>query len=123
MPFDRYYPEAFRAGTSASSYAFLSKSFQRFLFPCGDPSVPAELSSRYDDLMTRQASGPLTADEEDELYELQAEMDGMEYASQVGGESWIEEFERSQREAEATVGILADRAIRLTEGAPSRHEN
>jgi hypothetical protein len=50
-------------------------------------------------------------------------MDGMEYASQVGGESWIEEFERSQREAEAAVGTLADRAIRITEGDPSRHEN
>jgi hypothetical protein len=118
--FSRYYPSAF-TGTMPL-YAYLSDSFQRRLNG-GDPSLALAVESRYDELMLRLEPGTLTSDERAELYDLQAEVDGRDYAVQIPDDSWLEEADERQREADAALGSLANHAIDTTLRGASDHED
>jgi hypothetical protein len=120
VAFSRYYPEGFTG--SVPLYAYLSDSFQRKLNG-GDPALPAAIESRYEELMERQEAGTLTSDEQDELYDLQAEVDGLDYALQVPDDSWLAEADQHQRVAEAALGKASQRAIDALHRGGSHHED
>jgi hypothetical protein len=120
IPFIRYYPDHFNANLPL--YAYLSDSFQRKLND-GDPSLPATIEARYEQLMERSEAGTLSADELDELNHLQAEVDGRDYAFQIPDDSWLEEADQRQRESDVALGALATQAIDATLRGASDHED
>ena len=78
VPFDRYYPSGFT--DSVPLYAFLSESFQRHLRG-ESPLLSDDQELRHDVLIGKRESGELTFKEARELHELQAEVDGRDYAT------------------------------------------
>jgi hypothetical protein len=76
--FDRYFPEGFT--DPVPLYAFLSHSFQRHLRG-ESPLLTDDQERRYDLLVARQESSRLSLREARELHELQAEVDGRDYAA------------------------------------------
>jgi hypothetical protein len=64
---------------------------------------------RYEELNERSLTGALRPAEEDELYALQAEIDGRDYALQPPDDSWLESVESAQKQEERELGSLADR--------------
>jgi hypothetical protein len=75
--FDRYYPDGFT--DEVPLYAFLSQSFQRHLRG-ESPLLTDDEESRYDFLVAKRDSGKLSLKEAQELHDLQAEVDGRDYA-------------------------------------------
>jgi hypothetical protein len=64
---------------------------------------------RYEQLNERSVTEALRPDEEDELYALQAEVDGRDYALQPPDDSWLESVESAQGKEERELGSLANR--------------
>lgn len=120
MSFTRYYREDVHE--KVPLYAYLSDSFQRKLNG-QDPALPSSLESRYLELMERRDSGEITSEDRDELRDLQAEVDGFEYTTQTPDDSWVEEAEKQQRQADIAIGSLTDHAIDLVHRAGSHDED
>lgn len=77
VTFDRYYPDGFTA--EVPLYAYLSRSFQRHLRG-ESPLLTDDEEGRYDLLVAKRDSGKLSLKEARELHDLQAEVDGRDYA-------------------------------------------
>ncbi len=77
VTFDRYYPDGFT--DEVPLYAYLSRSYQRHLR--GDsPLLTDDDECRYDLLVAKRDSGKLSLKEARDLHDLQAEVDGRDYA-------------------------------------------
>lgn len=115
--FGPYYPADFK--DAVPLYAFLSETYQRFL-KTGEPEVTDDVRRRYDALVDKRLSGELSPQEDDELYRLEAEMDGSDYAAHPPDDSWREAREAAQREAERKLDGVANRIADLVRtGSPA----
>jgi hypothetical protein len=104
--FTRYFPPGFTA--TIPLYAYLSHTYQNI--QSGRSAGMAEdRERRYEELNERSLSAALRPGEEDELYALQAEIDGRDYALQPPDDSWLESVESAQGKEERELGSLADR--------------
>jgi hypothetical protein len=104
--FTRYFPPGFAANIPL--YAYLSHTYQDI--QSGRSAGMAEhRERRYEELNERSLTRALMPREEDELYELQAEIDGRDYALQPPDDSWLESVESAQEQEERELGRLADR--------------
>ncbi len=108
--FGAYYPPDFK--NTVPLYAYLSDTYQRFL-KTGNPEVTDDVRRRYDALVDKRLSGKLSAQEDDELYRLEAEMDGSDYAAHPPDDSWRKARETERREAERKLDGVANRIADL----------
>jgi hypothetical protein len=106
--FDRYYPPDFEKPVPL--YAFLSDAYKRV--QDGGPAVlPEARQEAYDRLIAKKDEGDLSLQEEADLYVLQAEVDGRDYATQVPDDGWIKDMESKRLKAQQTLGRLADELL------------
>jgi hypothetical protein len=119
--FPDYYPRGFKG--SLPFYAFLSDTFQRAAR--GEkPALPGHQQRRYDELMRkRRENHQFKAEEEDDLYALQAEVDGRDYAVQMPDNSWLESMSKEQHDVRLRLGQLASDLAALTHKARRPHED
>jgi hypothetical protein len=92
-------------------YAFLSDAFQRKLHG-ESPELTVAQRARYETLSQKKFDAKLTEKEEDELYALQAEVDGRDFALQVADYSWKVQMEAA---AAKTAQEIGDIAVKLSE--------
>jgi|GEM_PF-395376 len=118
VPFDfePYYPPCFKEVVPL--YAYLSETYQRFL-KTGEPEVTDDVRRRYDALVDKRLSGELSPEEDDELYRLEAEMDGSDYAAHPPDDSWREAREADRRKAERKLDGFANRIADLARSGGS----
>ncbi len=103
--FTRYYPEDFRG--EMPLYAYLSDSFQRFR--SGQPAeLPRAQEERYSQLTRKSDAGTLRPREAEQLHELQAEVDGHDYAVSLIGQSTRPRTGNRRLVQEAEVRDLSD---------------
>ena len=78
------------------------------------------MGRRYDAMVNKRLSGKLSPEENDELYRLEAEMDGSDYAAQQPDDSWREARQAERREAARKLDGIANRIADLTRtGGPA----
>ena len=80
VTFTSYYPDDFKADVPL--YVFLSKTFQEVLRG-KTPELTSRQEERYDRLTEKMEAGSLTDKEAEDLHQLQAEVDGRDYALQM----------------------------------------
>lgn len=88
-------------------YAYISSSFQRKVH--GEPAVPSEGElGRYNELYDRSSSTDLSDEEQNELYGLQAEIDGHDYAEQPINHNWDSPIKKEQVSAKVELSQIAE---------------
>lgn len=118
--FVRYYPPGFLK--SLPLYAYLSATYQRV--QRGEvATLPEEQGKAYDLLIKKKHEGQLGPQEEAQLYELQAEVDGRDYAFQVSDDDWIKVMESKRRKAQSVLGSIADELAGLVEHGNNPNES
>jgi hypothetical protein len=111
--FPGYYPRQFKG--MLPLYAYLSDVFQR-VARGESPCLPGHQQRHYDELMLkRRDSQTLTVDEEDDLYYLQGEVDGRDYATRMPDNSWLDNIEKQQSEARRRLGQMASEIAALAQ--------
>ena len=113
VTFDRYYPD--ELSEAIPLYAFLSESFQRHLR--GEtPSLTDDQEHRHDLLVAKRESSKLSSKEARELHDLQAEVDGRDFAASksmphcdAGKSGPTDAVLRSLNDRLASLQILAER--------------
>ena len=105
--FDRYYPPEFT--DAVPLYAYLSESFQRHLRG-ESPLLSEEQENRHDQLIAKRDAAKLSAKEARELHDLQAEVDGRDYAVSLPLPS---QGTQPSDPAEAALRNLNDRLVSL----------
>ncbi len=104
--FTGYFPPGFAANIPL--YAYLSHTYQD-IQSGRSVGMAEDRERRYEQLNERSVTEALRPDEEDELYALQAEVDGRDYALQPPDDSWLESVESAQGKEERELGSLANR--------------
>jgi hypothetical protein len=112
--FKRYYPPDHK--TAVPLYAYLSDAYQRFRGG-ESPALSEQQQQAYDRLIAKRDAGMLGPTERSELYGLQAEVDGRDYATQAVNSEWIDSLESERRKSQAKLGRLTDKLLRLAERA------
>jgi hypothetical protein len=121
VPFDfgRYYPEGFKPVVPLHIY--LSKTYQRYL-RTGDAEVAAEIRQRYDELIDKRLAGSkLTSGEESELYRLESEMDGGDYASEPLDDSWQAARAAERQQTQSKLDEIANVIINASQAGGRDH--
>ena len=113
VAFDCYYPDGFTG--EVPLYAFLSDSFQRHLRG-KSPLLTDDQEHRYDFLVAKRESSKLSPKEARELHDLQAEVDGRDFAasksvphSEAVNSGPTDAVLRSMNDRLASLQILAER--------------
>ena len=114
VPFVRYFPPDHKE--QVPLYAYLSDAYQRARRG-ESPSLPAEAQSAYDRLIDKRNAEGLSPQERSELYDLQAEIDGRDYATKTADSGWIDSLESERCKSLAQLGRLTDKLLRLAEKA------
>ncbi len=113
VTFDRHYPDGLT--DAVPLYAFLSESFQRHLRG-KSPLLTDDQEHRHDLLVAKRGSSNLSSKEARELHDLQAEVDGRDFAasksiphSDAGKSGPTDAVLRSLNDRLASLQILAER--------------
>jgi hypothetical protein len=118
--FTRYYPPEF--DKPVPLYAYLSGAYQRALN--GEaPALPEAQQEEYDRLIAKKVEGELGPQEKANLYGLQEEVDGRDYAVQVPDNGWIRAMESKRQKAQQTLGRLADELASLAQNGDKPNES
>jgi len=118
--FAAYYPDGFR--NVLPLYVYLSQTYQRYL-ETGNAEVSDDIRRRYDELIDKRLANDLTAEQGDELYRLEAEMDASDYASRPLDDSWREAREAERRQAGKKLDRIANRIVDLAQTGGSADAN
>jgi hypothetical protein len=83
--------------------------------------VTCEIRQRYDELVDKRLAAELTAEEDDKLHWLEAEMDGSDYAAQPLDDSWRAAREAERRQARSSLDEMANTIIDLSQAGGREH--
>lgn len=118
--FRGYYPRHF--SKAVPLYAFLSNAYQQ----ARDGQVPVLTESQqqlYDSLIATKSNRKLDVVEESTLYQLQAELDGRDFAVLTPNRDWLRMMKDRRKQAQAKLSKIADKLSGLVDHGTTPNEN